>query len=260
MRNLLFLFLLLTVSISAQKTYYVTAKNGLIVRNQPNVKGKRIGKFPYGVRVNVLHKTNHTFSVKQNSNSILGHWVEVSSVSFPYYIESESEKMYVFDGFLSSEQVFIEDIKYQLSLNIKNKDTYRLLTKNNPFAILGDFDGNGIDDYAMIVSEKEDKENKGKIIILYRGNADQKIVVFGNENDPFDITNYNWHGYFEMIPKGSKIYSNWDDEKDDFITEDVPEHKKHTLVTDAFFIHQSESCGGGYIYWQHQKFNWMQVE
>ncbi|WP_378172001.1 hypothetical protein [Aquimarina sp. SS2-1] len=136
-------------------------------------------------------------------------------------------------------------------------------TDNNPFYIKGDFNGDTVEDHIILIREKnkttEGETAFGKIAIIYEGN-DPRIDVLGNADDPLGESDYNWVGHFKKVPKGSIIWSNWDEEKQDFITNDPPEKKKHVLKTDAFYIHYLESCGGGFIYFDNGVYKWLQSE
>ncbi|WP_158250475.1 SH3 domain-containing protein [Aquimarina sp. I32.4] len=103
-----------------QSEYYVTAKNGLIVRDQPNIKGKRIGKFPYGNKITVLEVTNKTLIIKNDGKEVTGHWVKVSDIASPYSIENNNpDSYYVFDGFLSKNTIpikrFVKSEEYKIT-------------------------------------------------------------------------------------------------------------------------------------------------
>lgn len=85
-----------------------------------------------------------------------------------------------------------------------------------------------------------------------------KIHLLGNDDDPFYIRNYGWIGVFEKINPGEALWSNYGEDFIDF--ENVPEDKKVRLTYNALYIHASESCGGGFIYWKDGKFNWLPQE
>ncbi len=91
-----------------------------------------------------------------------------------------------------------------------------------------------------------------------------------NYNHPYDgITfidlkeDYTWVGNFKVVKQGSPIWSNWEEGKgEDGRREfkDVPENEIIHLNRDALFLHAGESCGGGFIYWENDKWNWKQQE
>ncbi|WDT68227.1 hypothetical protein [Cloacibacterium sp. TD35] len=61
--------------------------------------------------------------------------------------------------------------------------------------------------------------------------------------------------------KGEVFWNNVNDEGE-IITEDsiIDKLPKVTLPNNAVFIHQLESSGGGVIYFNKNKFNWIQQE
>ncbi|MBQ4819630.1 SH3 domain-containing protein [Aquimarina sp. MMG016] len=254
------LFFFNVLNLCCQEYYYVTATNGLVIRDQPATTGKRIEKLPFGTQVEVIHKTGIELSIKDDGKEIKGEWVEIK-LAFPFSIVEEGSS-YVFNGYLKDHEKFVTTVTQILEAHDLT-ETYNLRTDNNPFYLKGDFNGDQVEDHAILIRDKNNNsENElpdGKIAIIHQADS-PKIIVLGSKDDPFGDSNYNWVGYFEKVSKGTKIWSNWDDEKDDFLMEDPPEHKKHKLLTDAFFVHNLESCGGGYIYWNKGTYKWMQVE
>ena len=79
------------------KVFFVTAKNGLIVRNKPSLKGKRITKLGYGSLVTITNNTGIFFNVKDTGKSIQGEWVKIKHHQY--------KEAYVFSGFLQKERL-----------------------------------------------------------------------------------------------------------------------------------------------------------
>jgi len=72
--------------------YYSIAKNGLIIRDKPSLKGKKIGKIKYLESVDVKHILfDKQQTVRDNGKIIKGYWVS---------IEYDDKNAYIFDGFL----------------------------------------------------------------------------------------------------------------------------------------------------------------
>ncbi|QCE43051.1 SH3 domain-containing protein [Psychroserpens sp. NJDZ02] len=72
------------------KTFlYVTAENGLLIRESP--EGEIVGKFIYGEKVEILEVTNTEKTIIDNDKEIKGKWVKV---------KFNNDDTYVFDGFL----------------------------------------------------------------------------------------------------------------------------------------------------------------
>jgi uncharacterized protein YgiM (DUF1202 family) len=96
--NLIFIsfFLFFAFITQGQEFYYVIAENGLIVREKPNSKSKRIGKLYSGEPVELIENTNIELEIKENNKIIKGKW---------YFVVSQTRSMselkgYVFSGYL----------------------------------------------------------------------------------------------------------------------------------------------------------------
>ncbi|MFC5046165.1 hypothetical protein ACFSTE_04645 [Aquimarina hainanensis] len=92
-------------------TLYVTAKNGLIIRDKPIIEGVELGVLPYGKEVYVLSKEGKKKSINDNGKRILGKFIPI----YEYVSDdtsSTNRKVYVFDGFLGE----IKDIKLDNSM------------------------------------------------------------------------------------------------------------------------------------------------
>ena len=142
--------------------------------------------------------------------------------------------------------------------NLEGK--YRLRCQTKPYFLEGDFDGDKVQDVAILIESTAN--GKSGILIGNKNKPTTKPTIFGAGKKAFDMDDYEWIGVFEKVPSQTKIEPNWNEETDDFYLEGevVPKEKIVTLTSDALFVHQSESCGGGYIYWKNGKFNWMQNE
>ncbi len=112
-RTLLFVLLVnlgFIASVTAKNTLYVTAKKGLIVRDQPSLRGKHLGKFPYGNEITVLERTEKIISIISNGEQLKGEWVKVSPIGVPFSLKQNlQEEYYVFSAFLSEKAFFQKD-------------------------------------------------------------------------------------------------------------------------------------------------------
>ncbi len=124
----------------------------------------------------------------------------------------------------------------------------------DPLYLEGDFFGDGIKDY---VFQARDTNGTVKIIFIDEG-ENQNIHILGRSEDPFQIEDYIWARVFQLIPSGEVLWSNFTDEYRPY--EQVPDKEKVKLDYDAIFIHNEGSCGGGFVYWQNGRFNWLQQE
>lgn len=93
---ILSILLILTYNISyGEEILYVNADNGLIIREEPNKKSKRLGKFKYAEKIKVQEKTNIKFFIVDNGEKINGSWLKVQGI-----VNSKVTSGYVFSGFL----------------------------------------------------------------------------------------------------------------------------------------------------------------
>lgn len=125
MKQLLLLLILSYINlIFAQNTVYVSAENGLIVRDDANKNANRIGKFAYAEALEVLEKTETYLEIIDNGKTIEGQWYKVTGKS----IHNVALSGYVFSGFLTTTalKVNIEFISYH-----DDADYWFITTKSN---------------------------------------------------------------------------------------------------------------------------------
>lgn len=138
--------------------------------------------------------------------------------------------------------------------NIENTITNS--TKHKPNFILCDLDGDNLSDTVTIVMNKKNKKYGLKIIF---GTKEIEYLGLGKEVLGQDFDDLNWVGTFEVAPKGEAYFTNVDG--GEIITEeDVKESDKIKLPNDGIYIQAHESCGGGVIYLNNGKFDWIQQE
>ena len=132
---------------------------------------------------------------------------------------------------------------------------YNLYTDVDTFFVKGDFYGDTIEDIALLIKKKLEVK---LCIINYGPEPDVKILGNKQEWDSLGLKEFSWVGEFKIVKKGEILWSNYIDDFRNF--EDVSESEKVKLDYDALFVHASESCGGGFIFWKDGKFNWLQQE
>ncbi|WP_108866816.1 SH3 domain-containing protein [Aquimarina aquimarini] len=78
--------------------FVVIAKNGLLIRERPDIYSERIWQLPFNKDIEVLEKTDVSFSFKDEESyvTIDGHWVKVAFDN----VNGNNQHGYVFDGFL----------------------------------------------------------------------------------------------------------------------------------------------------------------
>ncbi len=98
LKQLFVAFLALTSTLSiAQEApvFYTTADSGLIVREEPSMEARRIGKLPLGTAVDIVMRTGDHFQVWNDGQKLEGEWVLVKTR------ETIEENLgFVFSGFL----------------------------------------------------------------------------------------------------------------------------------------------------------------
>ncbi|MGB0429639.1 MAG: hypothetical protein ACPGLV_04135 [Bacteroidia bacterium] len=155
----------------------------------------------------------------------------------------------------ATDTVLAESLTILDSINEKlwQFDELKTLSVTNRFEtnyIIGDFYGDDIEDIAALV-EKGDQVG----LCIINQNDSTSYYLFKNNDH---IEDYRWAGVFKKVPAGNTLWSNYIDDFRDF--KDVPDSEKVVLEYDALFVHAQESCGGGFIFWKDNKFNWLQQE
>ena len=92
---------------------YVTAKSGLNYRIKP--KGKILGKFEYGEKLEVIEHTNVWESIEDNENLIEGEWLGINF---------NNKTIYTFGGYLSNKKVYKPIIHKNPTKNLNRKLRY----------------------------------------------------------------------------------------------------------------------------------------
>jgi len=85
----------------AQDIQYVSAENGLVVRERPSRGAIRVGTLDYGSAIEITEHTQLQLDVVDNNEKISGEWVKIRSMEDDNYI-SEG---FVFNGFLTEEKL-----------------------------------------------------------------------------------------------------------------------------------------------------------
>lgn len=122
-------FLIVSVSVIGQNLSYVTAPNGLIVREKPVRKSNRIGKFLYGAKVQIIKKTGVKFEIVDGGEKIFGEWVEVQEIN-------GLKKGFVFSGYLGVNKPFtlvdvkVKKLKRQVNFESGSEEIYTYLLYN----------------------------------------------------------------------------------------------------------------------------------
>ena len=89
--------------------YFTIATSGLIVRKEPGIASKRIGKIPYGSIVELLEETDLKLQITDNGLPVDGFWVKIKFNNYPYKIIESDEYKFTGEGYVFSE--FIEKLE-----------------------------------------------------------------------------------------------------------------------------------------------------
>ncbi|WP_439132280.1 SH3 domain-containing protein [Polaribacter sp.] len=236
----------------------VIAGNGLNVRKKPNLTSEKIGKLHFGSQVKIIEKTGILLEIKDDNQIIKGQWVKIEFENLQM-LGSEHKSGYVFNGYVKNEKEFNLYLEKEI-LKFEKFQHYKIHLKSSPYFIKGDFFGDGISDYAIKVSKE--KDNVEIIILDIGGKNTQLLKPIENyklkDNENRIIDEFGWAEIFEKVKSGTILWSNF---TDDFRSlEEVPNSEKVLLNYEAIYVHASESCGGGFIFWKDGIFNWLQQE
>lgn len=136
-------------------------------------------------------------------------------------------------------------------------DTITVSKKHNPNFILCDLDGDNLLDTVKIILNTKNEKYGLKIIL---GNKRVEYLGLGKDVLGQGFDDMNWVGIFEKAPKGKIYFNNVNDEGEIIGEDEVKESDKIKLPNDGIFIHEAEACGGGVIYLNKGKFEWIQQE
>lgn len=108
--------LLILSSLASAERYFVTAKEGLFLRQSPSLEAKKVGKLPYGYIVDSDDKNNSS-------------WRKVTYSDFPYVVNFENKNLstaYVYSDYLD----LIDQKKYrEQQISKQEFDRYLKRTK-----------------------------------------------------------------------------------------------------------------------------------
>ena len=172
----------------AQDIQYVSAENGLVVRDNPSRGAKRVAKLDYGTQIEITEYSQLKLDVVDNGEKISGEWVKIKTSNTP---ETVNEG-YVFNGFLTKTE-----LKKRLKVNfdefivtIDSLNAYPLESANESEK----------DTISMGIELGETPE--GKTIRLQHLQDYSKIQIFQKHENSITIMNegphcdlVNWKNY-----------------------------------------------------------------
>lgn len=141
----------------------------------------------------------------------------------------------------------------KLMSEFKEFEGYEIYSENENYHIKGDFFGDETEDIAILVN----KDEETKIAFIDYG-TESKIKFLGIGKDSIGISDYAWAEVFNSVKKLDTLWSNYVDGFRDI--HEVPLNEKIVLNYNAIYVHMLEACGGGFIFWKDNKWNWLQQE
>ncbi|HSC53524.1 MAG TPA: hypothetical protein VLC98_07890 [Phnomibacter sp.] len=135
-------------------------------------------------------------------------------------------------------------------------DNFTISSSHHPYMVTGYFNPDNYLDTAILVRHKQTGKD---VLFIQHGETPNTYLLLNGKQVGANFPDYNWVSQFEVVKKGTKIWNNVID--GEIVGEEqVPENKKITLQTDAIFVHVDEAGGGGIIYYQNNKYVWVQQD
>lgn len=230
-----FLLTCLTFSFThAQDIQYVSAENGLIVREKPSQGAIKVGMLDYGTVIEIIEHTNLQLDVVDGGKKLSGEWVKIRGIDAYEFFEEG----YVFNGYLTEDKLEkrfkIDYDEFTVTIEgISEKE----LRKGD---ISPDFDG------VLFYKLNENETIESKTVGIKHHQEYRSIEVFQKHENSIAISDdkshcdiINWQHYYSSWKPLKAISSNRkfkaiaisEKEASRFIDIDVEELK--TVVNDA---------------------------
>jgi hypothetical protein len=133
---------------------------------------------------------------------------------------------------------------------------YEISREHQTFMVIGYLNLDNILDTAILIRHKL----TGKDALFVKHGGTEKSFLLKNGKDvgtQFD--DFNWVGEFALTKKGTKVWKNV--KEGEIVGQDqVTEKDKFILKTDGIFVHVDEASGGGVIYYNNGKYDWVQQD
>ncbi len=163
----------------AQDIQYVSAENGLVVRDNPSRGAKRIAKLDYGTQIEITEYSQLKLDVVDNGEKISGEWVKIKTSNTPKTLKSG----YVFNGFLTKNE-----LKKRLKINFDEFIITIDSLKAYPIASVNETEKDTI---SMGIELGETPE--GKTIRIQHLQDYSKIQIFQKHENSITIMNEGSH-------------------------------------------------------------------
>ena len=191
----IFLLTCLTLSFTnAQDIQYVSAENGLIVREKPSQGANKVGMLDYGTVIEIIEHTNLQLDVVDNGKKLSGKWVKVRGIDAYEFFEEG----YVFNGYLTEEKL---EKRFKVNYDAFTVTIEGISEKGNRKDIINpDFDG------VLFFKLGEDEIIEGKTVSIKHHQEFRSIEVFQKHENSIAISDDKSHC---DIIKWQHYYSSW---------------------------------------------------
>lgn len=192
-----FIFLFFGINVSAQDTYFVTAPNGLVLRDNPDKNANKITTVPYKSEVKSLENTKIRLDILDNGKLIEGEWMKVS-----FHDDYDIYTGYVFSGYLINEnKLIVPHKKMGIVTNTTTKqDLYKICKEKNIKDTIV-FSYEDIDVIGTQIIYPESPDNRIKIV-WNTNNLPEKVWI--NEGDLKTISGISIGSTISMVEKANK--------------------------------------------------------
>ena len=191
----IFLLTCLTFSFThAQDIQFVSAENGLIVREKPNQGAIKVGMLDYGTVIEIIEHTNLQLDIVDGGKKLSGEWVKIRGIDAYEFFEEG----YVFNGYLTEEKLEkrfkVNYDEFTVTIEgVSEKDSRK--DDINP-----DFDG------ILFYQLNENETIEGKTISVKHHQEFRNIEVFQKHENSIAISDDKSHC---DIIKWQHYYSSW---------------------------------------------------
>jgi hypothetical protein len=123
-------------------------------------------------------------------------------------------------------------------------------------AIYGDFNADQRDDFASIVTNRQ---NGFQGVLIIHNSDNPEWIVFGAGKEINGMRNLDWIDTFKALHKGEIVSPTLVDSlTGDIIGQDST--KEFTLIGNGIYMHVEEGEGGGILFWTGEKYEWYHLE
>lgn len=180
----------------------------------------------------------------------------IAFILFSCQIGSDQESEFQSDNLMESEVLaHIDSSRVKLSFQEIVNACPNSIYLDSSFEMHADLNGDAYEDMAVRFWSKTDSLTG---LIIAHGNSSDLFLLGGGEAWSGPI-NLGWFDELEVIDKGATIAPTLVDSiSGDILGSD----SRNTILlqTAALKFGVNEACGGGYLYWDGSKYNWMNLE